>query len=105
MIGMNEIVPINPTPADMARHINRIAKDTSNVIFTGHARKRMRQRKITTRHAVTCLREGSCDCEEWPFQNEHGEWCCKMIRKVAGLEVTLAVAVNWNTNIIIITTY
>lgn len=105
MIGMNEVVPINPTPDDMARHIRRIAEDSNNIIFTGHARQRMQQRKITSRHVITCLREGSCDNKEWPYQNESGEWCCRMIRKVAGLEVTLAVAVNWNKNIIIITTY
>jgi len=100
---MTNILPLNPSPEDLARHINRLAEGTHKVIFTKHARERMTERRITSRHVIACLRKGRVI--EGPYQGMKGDWRCTMIRVVSGTDVTVAVAVNFKDDVIVVTVY
>ncbi|MDP7221965.1 MAG: DUF4258 domain-containing protein [Alphaproteobacteria bacterium] len=100
---MTNALPFNPSAEDMARHINRLAGDSGNVILTDHARERMQERKITFRHIITCLRKGRVI--EGPYQEPRGSWRCTMIRAVSGVEINIPVAVNFEDEVIVITVF
>jgi hypothetical protein len=39
--------------------VRELAKDSGNMVFTDHARKRMRQRHVTPRAVLECLLRGA----------------------------------------------
>ena len=100
---MVEILPLNPSPEDIARHIHRLAEESSNVVFTHHARERMSERRITSRHIMACLRKGRVI--EGPYKSINGDWRCTMISAVSGIDVTVALAINFEENLIVITVF
>jgi hypothetical protein len=91
---------------NLIRMIREAAKDTARVFFTPHAKKRMKQRRITPTQVYDCVRNGSV-CEP-AHVNIHGNWQCTLTRRHAGDEVTVAAALerdedgNWVT---VITVY
>ncbi|MEM6780295.1 MAG: DUF4258 domain-containing protein [Pseudomonadota bacterium] len=89
----------------MARQVNMLAEDTSRIILKNHTKQRMRQRNITMKHVVECLRQGTCAGGDWPHQNPQGEWVCNMVRCVAGLDVQVATRVIWDEKIIVVTVF
>jgi len=100
---MTEVLPLNPSPEDMARHVNRLAEDSSNVVITNHARKRMGERHVTRRHVMTCLRKGRVI--EGPYRAVNGDWKCTMIRAVSGMDINVAIAINFEDNLIVVTVF
>lgn len=78
--------------ANLRRLIQEAVADTAKVFFTPHAKKRMRERKITPTQIYDCLRRGIV-CEP-AHLNIHGNWQCTMTRKHAGDDVTVAVALH-----------
>ena len=100
---MTEVLPLNPSPEDMARHVNRLAEDSSNVVLTNHARERMGERRITTRHVMTCLRKGRVI--ERPYRAVNGDWRCTMVRAVSGMDITTAIAVSFEDDLIVVTVF
>ena len=104
MIGiMAEVLPLNPSPEDMARHVNRLAEDSKNVVITHHARDRMGERRITSRHLMTCLRKGRVIVG--PYKAVNGDWRCTMVRAVSGMDITAAIAVNFEDDLIVVTVF
>lgn len=86
--------------------IREAAGDSARVFFTPHARKRMKQRKITPTQIYDCLRSGII-CES-AHVNIHGHWQCTLTRRHAGDEVTVAAALERDANgewVAVITVY
>ncbi|WP_108986013.1 DUF4258 domain-containing protein [Candidatus Phycosocius bacilliformis] len=52
---MSDPLPMRLNDANARRLLREIAQDSSNVIFTAHARKRMKERKITSMQVLACL--------------------------------------------------
>lgn len=101
---MADVLPFNPSPADMARHVNRLASESSgNVILTDHAKERMQERNVTFKHIITCLQKGRVI--EGPYLDLKGCWKCTMVRAVSGLEITVVTAVDFENKLIVVTTY
>jgi hypothetical protein len=100
---MSVIFKHNPSPEDIARHIHRLAQDSGNVKITGHARYRMRDRNITRRHVLSCLRKGRV--VEGPYKDVHGCWRCTMVRAVSGKDVSAAVAISFEDEAIVVTVF
>ncbi|MGG1946965.1 DUF4258 domain-containing protein [Trinickia sp. NRRL B-1857] len=91
---------------NLKRMIREAVADSARVFFTPHARKRMKQRKITPTQVYDCLRSGTI-CES-AHVNIHGHWQCTLTRRQAGDEVTVAAAVERDENghwIAVITVY
>ena len=88
---------VSPTPlplndVNMLRIIRQLAKDTSNIFISSHAKKRMKQRKITQTQVYACLRFGAI------YESAHpdikGDWKCTMQHLHAGDEVRVAAAIE-----------
>lgn len=89
----NNVLKITLTET-MAREILwEVCKDQSRLIFTKHAKARMKERRITTVQVVRCLRMGRFT--EAPCRDVHGNW--KMTLEVfdSGAVVGVAVALDY----------
>ena len=74
-------------------YIRETAKDTSNIFFTAHVRKRMRERKITDACVLETLRKGSIKRQPEPNISK-GSLECKMEHFCSGQSVGVVVAVS-----------
>lgn len=77
----------------LTRHIRDVAKDTSRIVLSSHARVQMRMRRISTTEVYECLRKGSIDRRPEPNPNK-GSLECRMERYVAGCECKVVVALD-----------
>ncbi|MDD2608828.1 MAG: DUF4258 domain-containing protein [Giesbergeria sp.] len=78
-------LPLKINDATMLRLVREAAQDSSRVFFEPHAKQRMRQRKITPKHVLACLRQGAI--EEPAHLNIRGNWKCTLRHIYAGDEV------------------
>ena len=77
--------------AQLARHIRSVAKNTSAVFFSDHAKVKMRERKVSSIEVLECLREGAI--RRVPEPNiKKGSLECRMERYVSGRELVVIVA-------------
>lgn len=83
--------------------IRQAAADTARVSFTLHALRRMRQRKITRRQVMQCLQQGVIT--EEPAPDRHGNWACHVERLVAGDPTSVAVVIEGDGSLIVITAF
>lgn len=93
---MAEPIPLTMSDATMQRIIRRLAQDSGNVFLTPHARKRMRQRKITLLQVVKCLQSGSIS--EPAHQDIRGNWKCTLAYRWAGDEVNVVASLDRDEN-------
>jgi hypothetical protein len=79
--------------AQLARHIKSVAKNSIAVFFSGHAKVKMRQRKVSALEVLECLREGTIRRVPEPnIKKDNLE--CRMERYVAGRELAVIVALS-----------
>ncbi|MGQ2185261.1 DUF4258 domain-containing protein [Bradyrhizobium barranii] len=95
--------PDHLNDADAIRLVRMIAVDSSNIVVIHHARKRGAQRSITRIQIERCVRHGVIT--EGPFINSKGNWQMNLTRQTAGEQITCAVAIEWATHLIVITTF
>ena len=74
----------------LRRRIAQIAGDSSRVLFTRHARMRMRTRKVLPTQVLHVLRLGYV--AEPAHRNIRGNWQCTLEAHVAGEQVRVAAA-------------
>ena len=89
--------------ASALKLLRDIAQDSGRVIFTHHARQRMRQRKITAVQVLACLQRGIVS--EPVAQDVHGNWKLTVSQRVAGKELNVAAAIDVPNRAIIITVF
>lgn len=84
----NDPPPMNVAVLSPRRHefemrVRRLAQDSSRVVWTFHARERMRERDISNRVALTVIREGVVmgDIEPGGYP---GELKAKIVRNMRG---------------------
>ena len=85
------------------RMVRAAARDSARVYFTAHARAQMRQRRITRLQVIECLLRGQIT--EGPAPDVRGGWRCRVERFVAGDEVAVAVAIDQEAGIVVITVF
>ena len=88
---------------DALKLIRFIAADTSRIVVVSHGKMRQRQRAITRPQIERCVQKGVIT--EGPFVNPHGSWQANVTRYAAGEEVTCVVAIEWATQLVVITTF
>lgn len=79
--------------SQIERTIREIAKDSRRVILTGHAKERMRQRKVTVHAVHECLREGRIRRPPEPNSSK-GSLECRMERYCQGFNLAVVVALS-----------
>ena len=83
--------------------IRALAEDSKKVLFVEHAKERMKERKITRRQVMACIRKGTIT--EGPFLNNFGNWQVNLYRHAAGENITCTVAIEWGTRLIVVTAF
>jgi hypothetical protein len=96
-------VPPKLSRATARQVIREIASDTAKIVTRPHAGERSEQRGITRRQIELCCQKGIIT--EEPFFNAHGNWQVTMQRVAAGEEIECAVAIEWRSRLLVITTY
>jgi hypothetical protein len=92
-MGMqNQPIPFKLNDTNLQRMIREAAADTARVFFTSHAKKRMRERKITSTQVYECLRKGVIS--DHARVNIKGSYQCTMTWRHAGDEVSVAAALE-----------
>ena len=91
--------------SQIAKHIRTVAKDSSRVFFTKHAKVRMTQRRVTAAEALDCLRNGTISrAPETSKDNQSLE--CRMERYVAGRNLGVVVALcDEDPDIVLVTVF
>ena len=80
----------SPSDRQLERHIRASAKDSTRVLYTTHARKRMRERPINDPMVLEVLRLGSLTL--LPEQDiKHPGLLCRVKRFVTGMQVAVVV--------------
>lgn len=98
---MADIIPLIMSAPVALAHIKELAQDSSRVVVTRHAIQRGAERNITRKQFETCVRTGYID--EGPFLNEHKNWQVTMVGYYAGEEITVVVAIEWASKLIVVT--
>jgi hypothetical protein len=92
LVKESNVIDFNLTPVRARKLIKGIAEDSSRVIFTLHAEKRMCQRKITRTQVLRCLTHGRI--VEGPAPSIKGNQELKMEVMSAGEIVTVVAALE-----------
>ena len=100
---MAEPIPLRMNDANALRLLREIAVDSAKVIFTAHARQRMRQRKVTPVQVIECLMRGTI--AEHVALDAYGNWKLTVSQRVAGKDLDVAVAIDLPRRAIIITVF
>ena len=88
---------------DAQRLVRLLAQDSKNVFIIAHGRKRQAKRGISRRQIMTCLQKGVVS--EGPFINAHGNLQVNVTRLAAGEEITCVVAIEHETQLIVVTVF
>lgn len=75
-----------PSDRQLERHIRQSAKDSAHVIYTAHARKRMRERYINDPMVLEVLRMGGFALPPEPDM-KHPGLLCRMQRFVTVIDI------------------
>ena len=94
-MGMVSITPIRLNDANALRIVREISTNSANVYVVPHARARMRQRNITLKQILCCLRFGCIS--ESVHLDIRGDWKLTMRHLSAGDDVTVAIALKQGT--------
>lgn len=100
---MVQPVPLRMNDATALKVLREIARDSANVVFTHHARQRMRQRKITPAQVLACLQRGIVS--EPVTLDVYGNWKLTVSQRVSGKNLDVAVAIDVPSRAIVITVF
>lgn len=100
---MAEAMPFPLSRTRAAAILREAAQAEDRVAFTGHAVRRMRQRRITRLQVLNCLMRGRI--VEGPAPDIHGNWTCRVEGFAAGHTIGVAVAIIPPDEVVIITLF
>lgn len=61
------------------------------------------ERKISPAQIEMCLIKGTVQTD--PYMNQHGNWQSEIFRHMAGQEMTVVAAIEWQQQVIVVTAY
>jgi len=100
---MPDPVPLRMNDATALKLLREIAQDSAKVIFTEHAKARLRGRKVTPVQVITCLQRGIIS--EPVALDLYGNWKLTVTHRVAGQNLDVAVAISVPDKAIVITLF
>jgi len=89
-MGQIKTLPLND--ANFLNRLRLIVADSSKVVLLRHAKERMRERKVSFRQVLDCLRLGRL--AEKAHQSIQGDWKATLEHQCAGEIVRVAVAIE-----------
>jgi hypothetical protein len=96
-------VPLPLSRPRAAAILRAAADDGGKVVFTGHALRRMRQRRILRTQVLRCLGRGRI--VEGPAADIHGNWTCRIVGLAEGRKLSVAVAIELPDGVVVITAF
>ena len=87
-----KIVPFGLSRPQAEALIHELAADSNNLVFIGHFRERLRERRVSMRQVMLVLEGGSVI--DGPTRDEFGEWRCTIRKRVAGQRVHVGLAIS-----------
>lgn len=91
----DNIIMFSELSESMARlKLRELAKNSSKVFLTDHARKRMKQRKITLPQILCCMEHGQFD--EGPYRETNGSWKMKLSVVSAGDVISVVLVLDYD---------
>lgn len=100
---MADPIPMRMNDTSALRVLREIATDSNRVIFTDHARRRMRQRHVTPVQVLDCLQRGVA--AEPVALDVHEHWKLTVSHRSAGKELNVSVAIDVPNRAIVITVF
>ena len=102
----DSILPLaDPTISQLQKHIRHAAQTSANVVFTDHAKSRMRKRAIVFSHVLHVLRKGRIVDPPEPDIKFPG-LKCRMEDFVAGANIAVVVSVEHpKSDLVVITVF
>jgi hypothetical protein len=97
------VTPVTLSSAAARQVIRELAADADNVIPVNHAKRRMRERKINMTQILRVARAGFIDGEPW--MDEHHNWRVTMAGNAAGARITVGLAIEWRTRLLVVTVF
>lgn len=91
-MGMHNVKPLKLSDPAFLKRVRDLSADSTRVVLTTHAKMRMRERKITFREVLECLRKGVI-CEP-AHLNQEGDWKATLRHQSGGESVQVAVALE-----------
>jgi len=92
-----------PSDRQLEKHVKHCAVDSAHVVFTDHARQRMRQRYVNDPMVLDVLRNGVM-APKPESDIKHTGVKCRMQRYVAGVQVAVVVYVEYPaTDLVVVT--
>ncbi|OAP43655.1 hypothetical protein ATC00_02030 [Sinorhizobium americanum] len=96
-----------PQPKKLSRQEfkNHVLKllETGQVKVTAHLRRDHPERAISFRQIEMCLEKGTVQTD--PFLNAYGNWQGEIYRHMAGQELIVVAALEWEEQVIVITAF
>ncbi|NDU91171.1 MAG: DUF4258 domain-containing protein [Ferrovum sp.] len=89
---MTNVQPLRLSDPAFIKRVREIAADSNRVFLTGHAKGRMRKRKVTRMQVIECLRKGAIS--EPAHLNIYGDWQATLTHQNAGDQVKVAVSIE-----------
>jgi hypothetical protein len=93
---MKNIKTIKPSDQQAKQWLKDAAQGKRRLLFSPHAELRMRQRKIGRTQVLETLGRGTIS--EQLHTDIHGDWCCNVSWRYAGLHVTVGVVFKLHEN-------
>lgn len=95
--------PFPLTSAKAREQLRGAAQDSSRVVFTDHAVRQMRGRRITRSQVIRCLGNGRIS--EGPIRDLRGRWTCRVEGLAEGKGLAVAVGFDPGAGIVVITAF
>lgn len=95
--------PSRLTEHEALKLIHKLAQDSKHVFVVGHAKHKQKRRHISRRQIMCCLQKGRIS--EGPFINIYGNWQVNVSRLAAGEEITCTVAIEWQSQLVVVTVF
>jgi hypothetical protein len=93
------------TISQLQKHIRHAAQSSANVVFTDHAKSRMRKREIVFAHVLHVLRKGKIVDPPEPDIKFPG-LKCRVQEFVAGANIAVVVSVEYpKSDLVVITVF
>lgn len=97
------VLPFGLTRAQAETLIRDLAS-ANKFVIEPYFRQRLKERGITMSQVLRALKEGHMD--QGPKRDEHGDWRCRVRKRVAGRRVRVVVGISGGLGVLyLITTY
>lgn len=86
------------------RIIKELGANSDNIIALPHCLRRIKKRKINMTQIRRVVQAGYIDGDPW-WDTEHDSWRVTMRSFSAGVDITIGVAIDWKTRLLVVTVF